>query len=206
MREAVVDGDVALAADLARRALESGIAPEEAIERGFGAGITRVGELWEEGEFFLPELMMGAEAMKAAMAELLPAIQARQGGGARRRRIAIGTVEGDVHDIGKSLVATLLASDGFDVLDLGADVPVERFVEAAADGCELIALSALLTTTVRSQKAVIERLVSEGLRSTVKVIVGGAAVTPRWAETIGADAYGQDAPAAVRLARDLLGA
>ena len=160
-----------------------------------------------DGEYFLPELIQSAEAMKAAMAVLHPVLE-RSGAeaAASRGRAVIGTIEGDIHDIGKNLVSSLLSANGFEVLDLGADVKVDRFIDAAVEAkADLICLSALLTTTMVNQRRVLSRLHERGLRNRFKVLVGGAPVTQKWADEIGADGYGENATAAVRAALKTLG-
>jgi len=205
MKRAVVDGDPQVAGDLARAVLEQGQSLEAAIEEGFAAGIVEVGRLWEEGAYFLPELMAGAEAMKSAMALLNPAIAAKGEKVISKGTIAIGTVAGDLHDIGKTLVATMLSASGFEVKDLGADVPLANFVEEVAEGgVDMVCMSALLTTTMVGQRWVVEELGRRGLRDRVKVMVGGAPVSEAWAEEIGADGFGSDAIKAVDRARALL--
>ncbi len=201
LRLAVVDGDVDQAAALAAQALAAGMDPLEIIERGFSEGIREVGELWEEGEYFLPELIQGAEAMQAAMDVLRPALEGGAGGSEPIGRVVIGTVQGDLHDIGKSLVGTLLAAHGFEVHDLGADVPVEAFVERARrTGARIVAASALLTTTMPVQKRLVDALAAAGLE--VRVMVGGAPTSPAWAAEIGAH-HAENAQRAVELAREL---
>jgi corrinoid protein of di/trimethylamine methyltransferase len=203
MRQSVIDGDGDQAASLAQQALAAGVDPLVAIERGFSEGIREVGELWEEGEYFLPELIQGAEAMQAAMAILRPALEAGRGGGEPVAAVVIGTVQGDLHDIGKSLVGTLLSAHGFEVHDLGADVPVEAFVERArATGARVVAASALLTTTMPVQKRLVDALATAGLEA--RVMVGGAPTSPAWAAEIGAH-YAENAQRAVELARALAG-
>jgi trimethylamine corrinoid protein len=203
MRAAVREGDAAAAAALAAAVVESGEDPVTAIERGFAAGIRDVGDLWEQGEYFLPELVQGAEAMKAAMAALAPAL-ARRGGGGSRGRVVIGTVAGDLHDIGKSLVATLLAAHGFEVFDLGSDVPVEAFVARAREtGARIVAASALLTTTMVAQRDLVHAVAAAGLHPSVRVLVGGAPTSEAWAAEIGAG-YAENALRAVAAAEALL--
>ena len=202
LRAAVVDGDAELAASLASQALSAGVDPQAAIEHGFSAGIREVGELWEEGEYFLPELIQGAEAMQAAMDVLRPALDAGAGGSEPVGTVVIGTVQGDLHDIGKSLVATLLSAHGFEVHDLGADVSVDSFVERVrASGAQVVAASALLTTTMPAQKRLVDALASAGLD--VRVMVGGAPTSPGWAAEIGAH-HAENAQRAVELARALV--
>lgn len=206
MRQSVIDGDVERARALAQQSIAAGLDPLEAITGGYTPGVNHVGEQFGLGEMFLPELVLGGEAMKAAVEVLEPELRRR--GTARRSlgRIVLGTVHGDVHEIGKTLVHTMLAASGFEVHDLGVDVPAARFVEAVrALQPELIGLSALLTTTMPGQREVIDALAAAGLRERVKVVVGGAPVTAQWAAEIGADGYGEDAMRAVRLARTLLG-
>lgn len=191
MEKSILNGDVKEAEKLAELSLTKGVNPQESIVKGFTAGILKVGQLWEEGEYFLPELVAGAEAMKAGIGVLKRALKAEEKA-ISKGNIVIGTVEGDIHDIGKSLVASLLSAHGFNVIDLGMDVPVEKFVNTAQDfNADIIGMSALLTTTMTNQKRVIDLLVERGIRNRYKVIVGGAPVTPEWALKIGAD----DAPA-----------
>ncbi|MBN2205944.1 MAG: corrinoid protein [Candidatus Aminicenantes bacterium] len=206
MRSSVIDGDAGRAEQLARDGLAAGLDPLEAIEKGYAAGIQEVGTLWEQGEYFLPELVAGAESMKRAMAVLGPALSASAREAGRLGRAVIGTIEGDIHDIGKNLVGAMLQAHGFEVVDLGADVQVDRFIDRAeAEGADLICASALLTTTLFNQKRLVERLRERNLRSRFKVLVGGAPANHAWAEAIGADGYGENALAAVRAAKKLLG-
>ena len=206
MTQAVVSGDRLAAVALARMALAEGENPSESLEKGFIPGIQEAGRLWESGDYFLPELIASAEAMKAAMAILRPALEAGRRDAFSAGTVVIGTVEGDIHDIGKNLVAALLSANGFEVIDLGADVKfttvIDRAVEARAD---LICLSALLTTTMLGQRRFLELLRERGLRDRFKVLVGGAPTSRKWAEEIGADGYGENAPAAVHEAQKLLG-
>jgi len=202
MRQSVLDGDEEAAASLATQALDAGMAPIAAVEQGYAAGIAEAGDLWEEGEFFLPELVTAAQAMKAAMAIITPALS----GGAEDAsagKVIIGTVQGDIHDIGKTLVATLLSAGGFEVIDEGADVPVAKFVERARElDADLVCASALLTTTMTVQRDLIAALRAAGLKT--RVMVGGAPVTRQWADDIGADGYADSAVAAVGVARGLV--
>ena len=204
MRAAVREGDAAAARSLAAAVVAGGEDPVLAIERGFAAGIREVGDLWEQGEYFLPELVQGAEAMKAAMAVLTPVLARGGAGGAARARVVIGTVAGDLHDIGKSLVATLLAAHGFEVFDLGSDVPVEAFVARAREtGARIVAASALLTTTMVVQRDLVRAIEAAGLAPPVRVLVGGAPASEEWAAEIGA-AYAENALRAVAAAEALL--
>ena len=204
---AVIEGDGDRSAELAQKALDDGLAPLEVIENGFVKGIREVGRLWEEGELFLPELVMGAEAMKGAMTILEPSLKGAGEAHSSAGHIVIGTIEGDIHDIGKTLVATMLLANGFEITDLGADVPVSKFIEEAmTKKAHCIAISALLTTTMNGQKKVIEELEEQSLKSKIKVIVGGAPCSEEWAKDIGADGYAGDAVAAVSLVKNLLAA
>jgi corrinoid protein of di/trimethylamine methyltransferase len=206
MAQSIIDGDPDVAADLARKAVEAGIDPLEAINKGFVPGVDYVGEQYSKGEMFLPDLVLAGEAMKAAIAVLEPEIARKGGQRQTLGTVVIGTVEGDIHDIGKTLVATMLSVGGFRVYDLGVDVPVPTFVEKAREvNADIVGMSALLTTTMVRQRDVIEALEDAGLRSRVKVMVGGAPVTRSWAQEIGADGYSEDAIGAVAVARQLLG-
>jgi corrinoid protein of di/trimethylamine methyltransferase len=205
MKQSIVEGDLDRARDLSQQALAQGISPLEAINRGFALGLTTVGEQFAEGELFLPDLVLAGEAMKAVLAILEPEI--RKTGTTREMlgKVVLGTVKGDIHEIGKTLVGTMLSASGFEVFDLGVDVPFETFaVKAKELEADIVGLSALLTTTMTGQKDVVEALERHGLRPRVKIIIGGAPVTESWAKEIGADAYGRDAMEAVTLAKDLM--
>ena len=203
MKKAVVDGEVDRARALAQAAVDSGVDLLAAIEQGFAAGIRAVGDLWEEGEYFLPELVQGAEAMKAAMAVINPALAARRSAHKPKGRVVIGTVHGDLHDIGKTLVATLLSANGFEVYDLGNDVPVDTLVDKAKEvDANILAASALLTTTMPVQRTLVETIAARGMSDRVRVLVGGSATTQSWADEIGA-AYAENALRAVAVAERL---
>jgi corrinoid protein of di/trimethylamine methyltransferase len=207
MAQSVIDGEVEDAARLAQQAVAEGIDPLEAINKGFVVGVNFVGEQFSCGEMFLPDLVLAGEAMKAAVAVLEPEMAKRGAVRTMLGTVVIGTVEGDIHDIGKTLVATMLSASGFQVFDLGVDVAVHTFVEKARQvRADIVGLSALLTTTMTKQKDVIEALDDVGLRPAVKVIVGGAPVTSGWAAEIGADGFSEDAIGAVALAKKLVGA
>jgi trimethylamine corrinoid protein len=174
------------------------------IDKGYITGIQKVGQLWEEGEYFLPELITSAECMKAAMKIMQPELEKAQIQMQSAGTVVIGTVEGDIHDIGKNLVASILSANGFDVVDLGADVKLETFIEKAEEvSADLICLSALLTTTMTGQKRLIELLKEKGLYGRYKVMVGGAPVNQKWADDIGADGYSENALTAVGAAKKL---
>ena len=205
MKQSIIDGDEEKAAELAQQALTQGIDPLDAINDGYVPGISYVGEQFGVGEMFLPDLMLAAEAMKAAVSVLEPEMQRR---GTQRQmlgKVVLGTVKGDIHEIGKNLVATMLSASGFEVYDLGVDVPFVKFAEKAREvNADIVGVSALLTTTMVGQKTVIEALEDMGLRPKVKVMVGGAPVTKSWAEEIGADGFSEDAMGAVTLAKKLV--
>lgn len=206
MAQSVIDGEVEDAERLARQAIEQGVDPLDAINQGFVIGVNHVGAEYAAGEMFLPDLVLAGEAMKAAVAVLEPEMQ-RQG--TKRQMlgtVVIGTVEGDIHDIGKTLVATMLSASGFQVYDMGVDVPIQTFLDKAREtSADVVGLSALLTTTMVKQKGVIEALEEAGLRPQIKVMVGGAPVTRTWAEEIGADGFSEDAIGAVAVAKELVG-
>jgi trimethylamine corrinoid protein len=204
MSEAIVAGDRAAATALAEDAVRGGLDLLEVIEQGYVPGIQKVGDLWEQGDYFLPELISSAEAMKAAMARLDPELKKQSLSSHMGGRVVIGTVEGDIHDIGKNLVASMLQAGGFEVYDLGADVKLERFIEKAEEvGAGMICLSALLTTTMTNQRRLLGLLKDRGLRDKYRVLVGGAPASRKWAEEIGADGYAENAVAAVKLAKSL---
>jgi trimethylamine corrinoid protein len=205
MRQSIIDGAPSTAADLAQHAIAHGTAPLDAINHGYVPGMHDVGEQFARGQMYLPDMMASAEAMRAAMAVLDPELKKQ---GAERPKagiVVLGTTKGDIHEIGKTLVGTLLTANGFQVHDLGVDVSGEKFAATAKEvGADIVGISALLTTTMRNQKTVIEALVKSGLRAQLKVMVGGAPVTRRWADEIGADGYAKDAMSAVALARELM--
>ena len=207
MTRAVINGLPDRARELADEALRGGVDPLEAIEHGFKPGMEVVGEGFDKGELFIPDLMMAGEAMKVGIATLEPELMKRKQARQVLGRVVIGTVEGDIHEIGKTLVATMLAAAGFEVRDLGVDVSAQKFVDAVRDtNANVVGLSALLTTTILNQEAVIQALTEAGLREQVKVIIGGVPANPEWAEEIGADAYADNATEAVDVVKKLVGA
>ena len=200
MKAAIENYDAEAAAAAAREAVASGINLLEAVDQGFAGPIRALGEAFDRMEVFLPQLMLGSDAMKAGMAVLEGAIKAAGGHLSTKGVVVIGTVEGDIHDIGKTVVAALLAANGYEVHDLGVEVPAGRFIEAAeSQRAQVIGLSALLSTTMLYQRDVLELLRNKGLRDKYFVAVGGAPVTQAWAKEIGADGYARGAYEAVQL-------
>jgi trimethylamine corrinoid protein len=206
MAQSILDGDEEAAAALARQALEQGMAPLEAINDGYVVGISQVGEEFSAGLAYLPDLVVAGAAMKAAMAVLEPELARSEAAREPLGVVVLATVEGDVHDIGKNIVGTMLSASGFKVYDLGADVPITRIVEKAREvGADIVAASALLTTTMAKQEDVVEAIKEAGLRDRVKIMVGGAPVTQDWVDRIEADGFSEDAVGAVKLAKRLVG-
>ncbi|MFW9903952.1 MAG: B12-binding domain-containing protein [Candidatus Thorarchaeota archaeon] len=205
MAASVVDLDMEKAKNLAQKAVQDKLPLLEVIEKGYGTGIKRVGDLWDQGEFFLPELMRGAQIMQEAVDIITPHL----GDSVTREtkgRVIMATIEGDIHTIGKTIVATMLKANGFEVIDLGADVAAETIIaEAEKHQADLIGVSALLTTTMMGQKKVIELLEQQGTRDKFKIMLGGAPVTAKWVEECKADGYAENAVSAVTIAKQLLG-
>lgn len=201
--EAVLVGDALAVEELVQEAVEQGVSPKQIIAEGLVPAMAEVGARFERAEFFVPEMLAASRAMEAGLGVLRPLMVGAELGTAGR--VVIGTVQGDVHDLGKNLVCTMLAGAGFEVEDLGADVAPERFVEAMRrDGTDIVAMSALMTTTMPAMGRTVDALVAAGLRQEVKVLVGGAPLSQEYAEEIGADGYASDASSVVRKARDLL--
>ncbi len=202
---ALVEGDREKTIEFVNKCVNDGVPVDKIVDDGLAVGIRRVGELWEEGEFFLPELMQGAEIMKAAMDILNPLIFQKKIARVDQGRVVIGTVAGDIHDIGKTLVASMLMASGFEVIDLGADVPLERFISTAKEqNADIIALSALLTTTMLEQKTIVDELKNQGLSDKYIVMVGGAPVSQAWSNEINANGYAENAVEAVKKATELI--
>jgi corrinoid protein of di/trimethylamine methyltransferase len=198
--DAILNGDQKTAVAVTQEALAEGCDPMELITKHMVPAMDEVGRRFECEEYFVPELLLSARAMKGSLELLRPLLAAS--GAQPAGRVVIGTVKGDLHDIGKNLVASMLEGGGFEVIDLGADVPPERFIEAVREkNARIVALSALLTVTMPSMRKTIDALKEAGIRDQIKVMVGGAPVTPQFAEEIGADGYGENATAAVALAR-----
>ncbi len=201
----LVEGEPDETVTLTGQALKANLEPMTIINEGLVPGMNIVGDKFQRGEYFLPHLIIAASGMQQAMELLEPELQARQQVLEKAGTLVIGSVAGDIHEIGKSLVATMMSASGFQVYDLGVDVPTETFVARVKEtGADLLGLSALLTTTMTVQREVIEALVEAGIRDQVKVIIGGAPVSQEWADVIGADGYAEDAVGAVELARRLV--
>ncbi len=201
---AVVDGQAGMVEQAVEQALAELIAPEAILRQGLIAAMSEVGRLFEEGEFFVPEMLVAARAMQAGLNRLRPLLVERDI--KPLGKVVLGTVKGDLHDIGKNLVAMMLEGAGFEVIDLGIDVPPDKFIAAVQEyQPDLVGMSALLTTTMGNMKAVIESLAESGLRPRVRVMLGGAPVTANFAQQIGADGYAEDASRAVTLAKQLMG-
>ncbi len=204
MTRSIIEGDRGRAEILARDAVARGLDLNAVIEQGFIPGIQRVGVLWEQGEYFLPELITSAECMKAAMNILQPELEKANIRVRSLGKVVIGTIEGDIHDIGKNLVASMLGANGFQVVDLGADVKLDRFISTAQEeNADFICLSALLTTTMLQQRTLVAKLRDQGLIDRFKVMVGGAPANRQWAEDIGAHGYAENAMAAVQAVKEL---
>lgn len=203
IRKAVIEGQGKVVVPKVEQALAEGVTPEAILNDGLISAMAEVGQLFEDGEYFVPEMLIAARAMKGALEIIKPLLV--DSGVEPLGRVAIGTVKGDLHDIGKSLVAMMLEGAGFEIMDLGVDVSPEKYIEAVRSGAQLVAMSALLTTTMPNMKSTIEALTECGLRDRAVVMVGGAPVTQAYADEIGADGYASDASAAVRQAKQLLG-
>jgi len=202
-KASILDGDDEKASELAQAGLDKGFDPGEFIEKGFVPGIMEIGELFESGEVFLPEVMMAADAMKAASNILNAAIEAAGEKKGDAPKVVLATVEADLHDIGKGIVASLMVANGFEVIDLGRDVPTADIIKAAIDNdVDVIGTSTLLTTTMTHQQEVEEELSKRSLKGKIKTIVGGAPVTIRWQDKIGADGFGENASESVKLVKE----
>ena len=200
--QSIVEGNAAEVEAGVRAALAAGIPADEILTKGLIAAMDEVGRQYEEGDLFVPEMLIAARAMQAGLKILKPDLAKTDMKAAGK--VAIGTVKGDLHDIGKNLVAMMLEGAGFEVVDLGVDVTPEAFVKAAQSGVQLIGMSALLTTTMSNMEVTVQALKAAGLRDKVKVFIGGAPVTQEYATKIGADGFAADASSATRMARQLL--
>lgn len=206
MSQSIIQGEIEEAGRLAKKALEMQFDPIIVIEEGYVTGMTEVGRLFQTGEYFLPNLMAAAEAMKVALRVLDPALKAHKAKRKMPGRVVLGTVEGDMHDIGKNIVGSMLVAANFEVIDLGVDVPGEKFLDVVKKvKPDILGLSCLLTTALPNQKNIVEDLEKTKELQDVKLMVGGAAVTNEWAIEISADAYAEDAVTAVTVAKRLVG-
>jgi corrinoid protein of di/trimethylamine methyltransferase len=205
LTNSLVEGDPDATFDFTKQAIAAGLEPMSIIQDGLVPGMNIVGDKFASGEYFLPDLIIAADGMQKAMELLEPELTARQQVLESAGTVLLGTVKGDIHEIGKSLVGTMLSANGFKVYDLGVDVPTQKFIDKAKEvQANIVGLSALLTTTMTVQKEVIQALTEAGLRDQVKVMVGGAPVTRSWSDEIGADGYAEDAMGAVQVARQLM--
>jgi corrinoid protein of di/trimethylamine methyltransferase len=203
--EAILVGNFKKSREVTEKALAAGVDPQELVQKYMIPAMDEVGRRYEANEYFVPELLIAARAMKASLELIRPLLAAR--GAEPAGRVVIGTVKGDLHDIGKNLVAAMLEGAGFEVVDLGVDVTAEKFIQAAKEKrAGIVAMSALLTTTMSSMKTTVEAFKTAGVRGEVKIIIGGAPVTQKYADDIGADGYSTNANGAVALARKLLAA
>ena len=200
--DSVVNGEIEEVADGVNAALAANIPADKILNEALIPAMSEVGRLFEAQEYYVPEMLISARAMQGGLAILKPLLVAA--GVAAGPKVAFGTVKGDLHDIGKNLVIMMLEGAGFQVTDLGVDVPPNKFIEAVKSGAQLIGMSAMLTTTMPSMKATIDALQAAGMRANVKIMVGGAPLTQSYADQIGADGYSQDASSAVRKAKELL--
>jgi 5-methyltetrahydrofolate--homocysteine methyltransferase len=203
IQQTVLEGDGNACMSAVESALQDGIPADEILNEGLISAMKEVGEKFEKQEFFVPEMLVAAKAMQAGLNILKPYLA--EAGIEPIAQIALGTVQGDLHDIGKNLVSMMLEGAGFEVTDLGIDVPPDQFIAAINDGAQLIGMSALLTTTMAQMSSVITAIENAKVRDNVKIIVGGAPVTEQFAEQIGADGYAQDASQAVIVAKTMLG-
>ena len=205
IRQGIMEGDMPLTQAKVQEAIDANIAPGDILQEGLVAAMAEVGRLFEEGEYFVPEMLIAARAMKAGLALLRPLLieaDVKPAG-----KVAAGTVKGDLHDIGKNLVCMMLEGAGFEIVDLGVDVSPEKFLDAVVNrDVDIVAMSALLTTTMPNMKVTVDALKEAGVRDKVRVIIGGAPVTDAYAKEIGADGYASDASRAVALAKSLVGA
>ncbi len=202
IKQAIFRGDAATVAEGVRENLEAGEGPGEILNEALVPPMIEVGDMYERGEVYVPEMLVAAHAMKAGMEILRPELV--KAGVQPLGKVGLGTVQGDIHDIGKNLVVMMLEGAGFEVLDLGIDVPAEKFIEAVQGGIDILGMSGLLTTTIPAMPEVIKALEVAGVRNQVKIMVGGAPVTEAYKQEIGADGYAPDAASAVRVAKELL--
>jgi len=200
--DALIKGQAPAVKELVQEAIDEGVAPGDILEQGLIAGMNVIGVRFKKNEVYVPEVLIAARAMHAGMDILKPLLA--ESGVQPKGVFAIGTVKGDLHDIGKNLVMMMMEGAGYRIIDLGVDVTPEKFVEAVREGADIIGLSALLTTTMPSMKLSIDALTAAGVRDSVKIMVGGAPLTQQYADEIGADGYAPDAASAVDIAKELI--
>lgn len=204
LSEAILDGDPDLAVEITNELVEDGAKAVDIMDKGLAVGIQKAGELYEQGEYFLPDLVCSADAMKDSLAIVQPLMDKEVSGSNNKGTVVMATVQGDIHDIGKTIVASMLTSAGYTVIDLGCDVPNEEVLRVAKEkNADILGLSALLATTMQEQKAIVETLKGEG--SDIKIMIGGAPVTQDFADQINADGYSDDAIEAIKEADRLMG-
>lgn len=203
LRQAVILGETEECAKVAQDVIDAGIEPMKAITEGLSKGMEVVGEKFENKEYFLPEMLLSAEAMYAALELLLPLLKTEET--EKKEKVILGVVEGDIHDIGKNIVKAMLTAAGYEVIDLGVDVPASEFVKKASEeGVQVIAMSTMMTPTLMSMKEVEDQLAKKGLKGKVKTLIGGGTVTEQWKSRMGSDAYGKDAGDAVGKVKTLV--
>ncbi len=203
LKQAVIVGETEECAKIAQEAIDAGIEPMKVITEGLAKGMEVVGEKFENKEYFLPEMLLAAEAMYGALDLLLPLLKAEET--EVKEKIILGVVEGDIHDIGKNIVKAMLTAAGYEVIDVGVDVPASEFIEKASkEGAGVIAMSTMMTPTLMSMKDVEEQLAKKGLKGKVKTLIGGGTVTEQWKTKMGSDAYGKDAGDAVDKVKSLV--
>lgn len=205
LKESIEKLDKDLAVGAANEAVAAGVDPMEAIQNGLGRGMNTISDLFDEGEMFVPQILMAAEAFEAAVDVLTATLTAEARDATKLGKVIVHTVQGDIHDVGKNIVKTMLRASGFEVIDLGRDVPVDEVVRKAIElNVDIISGSALMTTTMPAQRDIIKALVEEGKRDKIKCMFGGAPVSQDWVDKIGADAYGENAAEAISKAKELL--
>lgn len=206
LKRAVEEFDSNLAEEAAREALAAGIEPMEAIQQGLSLGMNTISELFDEGEIFVPQILLAAEAFESAVAILTAGMSEESRNKTKLGKVIVHTVQGDIHDVGKNIVKTMLQASGFEVIDLGRDVPVEQVIAKAKElKVDIIGGSALMTTTMPAQREIIKALEEEGIRGQFRCMFGGAPVSQEWVDSIGADAYGENAAEAIMKAKELVG-
>ena len=205
LKEAIEQLDKEMAEEAAREAKASGVAVMEAIQDGLGRGMNTISELFDEGEMFVPQILLAAEAFESAVSILTADMQEEERNKTKLGKVIVHTVQGDIHDVGKNIVKTMLAASGFEVIDLGRDVPVDEVIRKAIElNVDIITGSALMTTTMPSQRDIIKSLIEEGARDKIRCMFGGAPVSQEWVDQIGADAYGENAAEAISKAKELM--